>query len=326
MTSQRRKDFYAFGGLTFSVRAAPAIADALQGRFRLLACPPSDSCDFRFDFEIVAGPEEHKIDRPPGKIRPFYETFRGEALYATSEDQLYMNCGESVRVVCNPREGDVLVSIAQPEDQNLWLASHAFFTMPWLELLRRRGFYSLHAAGFRMNGKALLFPGSSGSGKSTLSIALLRAGMEFLGDDTLFLTRTDSDLRVLGFSDEIDVTEETVGLFPELGHLLESSLHPGWPKRPIRSEEVYLQVPLQECSPGVLIFPRVAQVEDSVLCSITKEEAFMELAPNVMLTEIATCKAHFDVLSELVKKSPCYRMETGRDFAAIPKLLEDCCS
>jgi hypothetical protein len=326
MTSQRRTDFYAFGGLTFSVRASPAIADALNGRFRLLACSPSDSCDFRFDFEIVAGPGEHKIHRPPGKTRPFYETFRGEALYATSEDQLYMNCGDSVRVVCNPREGNVLVSLAQPEGQNLWLASHAFFTMPWLELLRRRGFYNLHAAGFRVNGKALLFPGSSGSGKSTLSIALLRAGMEFLGDDTLFLTRTGGDLRVLGFSDEIDVTEETIGLFPELAHLLESSLDPGWPKRPIRSEEVFLQMPLQECSPGVLIFPRVAQVEDSVLCSITKEEAFMELAPNVMLTEIGTCKAHFDVLSELVKKSACYRMETGHDFAAIPKLLEDCCS
>ena len=64
-------------------------------------------------------------------------------------------------------------------------------------------------------------------------------------------------------------------------------------------------MPLQECSPGVLIFPRVAQVEDSVLCSITKEEAFMELAPNVMLTEIGACKKlTLMFLSELVKKSP----------------------
>jgi hypothetical protein len=85
-------------------------------------------------------------------------------------------------------------------------------------------------------------------------------------------------------------------------------------------------VPLQECSPGVLIFPRIAQGKVSVLCSITKEEAFMELVPNVMLTEIGTCKAHFNVLSELVKTSTCYRMETGHDFDAIPKLLEDCCS
>jgi len=326
MTSQRRTDFYAFGGLTFSVRTSPAIAAALNGRFRLLACSPSDSCDFRFNFEIVAGPAEHKINRPPGKSRPFYETPLGEALYVVAEDQLYMNCGDRIRVVCTPREGDVLVSVAQPERQNLWLASHAFFTMPWLELLRRRGLYNLHAAGFRVNGKALLFPGTSGSGKSTLSIALLRVGMEFLGDDMLFLTRTSSDLRVLGFSDEIDVTEETVGFFPELAHLLESSLAPGWPKRSVRSEEVFCQMPLQECSPGVLIFPRIAQGKESVLCSITKEEAFMELVPNVMLTEISTCKAHFDVLSELVKTSTCYRMEMGHDFDAIPKLLEDCCS
>lgn len=298
----------------------------MNGRFRLLACSPSNSCDFRFNFEIVAGPEEHKINRPPGKTRPFYETPRGEALYVAGEDQLYMNYGDRIRVVCNPREGDVLVSVAQPEGQNLWLASHAFFTMPWLELLRRRGFYNLHAAGFRVNGKALLFPGPSGSGKSTLSIALLRVGMEFLGDDMLFLTRSGSDLRVWGFSDEIDVTEETVGFFPELAHLLESSPDPEWPKRPVRSEEVFYQMPLQKCSPGVLIFPRIAQVEESVLCSITKEEAFLELVPNVMLTESGTCKAHFDVLSELVKTSTCYRMEMGHDFDAIPKLLEDCCS
>jgi len=33
-----------------------------------------------------------------------------------------------------------------------------------------------------------------------------------------------------------------------------------------------------------------------------------------LLTEANSCRAHLDALSELVTSTPCYRLETGRDF------------
>ena len=84
------------------------------------------------------------------------------------------------------------------------------FTLPFIETMKRRGLYNLHAAGLCKGERALLLPGSSGSGKSTLTLALLRAGWGFISDDMVFLKQGDS--RVLAFPDEIDFTEKTARL------------------------------------------------------------------------------------------------------------------
>ena len=68
----------------------------------------------------------------------------------------------------------------------------------------------------QLDGQGLLFTGASGAGKSTLTVALLRAGFGLLGDDTLFLTQNEEGIRALAFPDEVDVTEQTIGFFPEL--------------------------------------------------------------------------------------------------------------
>jgi hypothetical protein len=51
------------------------------------------------------------------------------------------------------------------------------------------------------------------------------------------------------------------------------------------------------------------------------EEALLELAPNVLLTEMRSSQAHLDALADLVGASACYRLETGRDFAALATSL-----
>ena len=50
-------------------------------------------------------------------------------------------------------------------------------------------------------------------------------------------------------------------------------------------------------------------------------EALLELAPNVLLTEVRSSQAHLDALAELARTCACYRLETGRDFDALPGLL-----
>src|SRR5262245_3573357 len=60
------------------------------------------------------------------------------------------------------------------EDGDLWTLSHPLFTLPLVEMLKRRGLYGLHAGGVCLHGRALLLPGTSGSGKTTLTLALAR--------------------------------------------------------------------------------------------------------------------------------------------------------
>ena len=54
-----------------------------------------------------------------------------------------------------------------------------------------------------------------------------------------------------------------------------------------------------------------------------RDEALLELAPNVLLTEPRSSQAHLDVLAALVRETACYRLETGRDFHVLPTLLRN---
>jgi hypothetical protein len=275
-------------------------------------------------FEIHFGEGGHPFDRPAA-ARPVYDPPAGEVVYDDGADLLYIRYGPRLRVLCEPGRGRSLASAgdtARIPEEDLWALSHPLFTLPLVELLKRRGLYGLHAAGLCLGGRVLLLPGTSGSGKSTLALALARAGFGFLGDDTLFLARRPEGLKILAFPDEVDLTDQSVAFFPELASLLDTGLPAGWRKRQTRAEQAYGAEVVWECEPALLVFPRVAGVAASQLTPMRREEALLELAPNVLLTEPRSSQAHLDALAELVERSECWRLETGTDLEAAVRLLE----
>ncbi|MFP5288248.1 MAG: hypothetical protein ACLGI9_21110 [Thermoanaerobaculia bacterium] len=293
--------------------ASSAVTSRLA-RLPLDGAPPHDLA-----FEYAVG--EHAFSRPEGG-RPVYEPPQGEVVYADADDLLYIETGPRLRVLCEPGPGRIRISARGVEGDDLWLLSHPLFTIPLAESLKRRGLYHLHAGGLARNGRALLLPGTSGAGKSTLTLALVRAGFGFLGDDTQFLARGPKGLRVLAFPDEFDLTEQTVSFFPELASLDAPRLS-GGRKRQLRAEDVYGAEVVWECEPALLVFPRVAGTRESALEPLGKAEALLELVPNVLLTEPRSSQAHLDALSELVARSDCYRLATGTDLDGAVRLLED---
>jgi hypothetical protein len=297
-------------------------AAALHARLARLATGDSRPSDLTFEIHTAGDDREHDLARPAAP-RPVYDPPLGEVVYDDGGDLLYIEHGPRLRVLAEPRTGRVRVSTRGAEESDLWLVSHPLFTLPLAELLKRRGLYSLHAAGLCLDGRALVLPGTSGSGKTTLALALVRAGFGLLGDDTLFLARRPEGLRLLAFPDEFDLTDQTVGFFPELAPLLEEASRPGWRKRQLRAEDFYGVEVVWECAPGVLVFPRVSGRTDSVLHPIGPGEALLELVPNVLLTEAGSSQAHLDALAELARASRCYRLETGTDLDGAVRLLRD---
>jgi hypothetical protein len=314
---------YTFHGLRINISGDAVVSASIHSRLKQFATNGHEASDLTFEFYAVPDGKRHSVDQPTGRVRPVYEFPCGEVLYVAAQDQLYLNYEDRVRVLCDLVRGHAQVSLLQPEVDNLWLASHLMFTVPLIESLKRHGRYSLHAAGLCIDGQGLLVAGASGSGKSTLTVALLRAGFGFLGDDMIFLSPGQDGLRALAFPDEIDLTDETARLFPELHYLLRSPKNHGWRKRQVRAEEVYEVNTIWECKPAVIVFPSIANAEKSVLKPIDRGEALLELVPNILLTEVRSSQAHLNVLGQLVKESECYRLEAGRDFDALPILLRD---
>jgi hypothetical protein len=267
-----------------------------------------------FDFESVSNSKVHRIGKPSGRGKPFYQLEGGEASYFEAEDLLYLCYGERVRALCNPDSGVAYFSVLEPEIENLWLATHLLFTICLVEILKRRGLYSLHAGGFSENGKCLLIPGTSGAGKSTLTVASLRANFDYMSDDMVFLIGQPQGFRVLAFPEEVDVSEQTAAFFPELSFLMSAPKRCGWRKRQIHPIQVYGAKVAPEARPAAVVIPRIAESETSVVTRMDPDEALLEMVPNVLLTETNSCRAHLDTLRGLVASTPCYRLETGRDF------------
>lgn len=312
---------YSVHGLHLLVTGWQDAVEALHGRLARLPQGLLDNLvpDLTFEIEAVAGAGFER----PERSRPVYDPPDGEVLYDDERDLLYIELGAGLRALCEPGRGRArLVSLGGEED-DLWTLSHPLFTLPFVELLKRRGLYHVHAAGLSWHGRGLVLPGTSGSGKSTLAVALARAGFGFLGDDALFLAKRPGGVRILAFPDEVDLTDQTVAFFPELAPLLDSPPRSGWRKRQIRAEETYGAEVVWECEPALLVFPRVAGREESELIPIGEDEALFELAPNVLLTEPASSQAHLDALAELAMASRCYRLQTGRNLDGAVRMLRD---
>jgi hypothetical protein len=313
----RTTQVYAFHGLRIGCTSGSAVAQALHSRLGRFPASAEGVCDLVFEYRTETPGDTPSTPAAPSSCRPVYDSDIGEVLYDEETDRMYVSCLDRMRVECDPAGGKTTVAISGAVDEHLWLLSHPLFTLPLIESLKRRGLFSLHAAGVAVDGKVILFPGSSGSGKSTLALALLREGFAFLGDDMLFLSPRNDALTALAFPEAIDLTDDTARLFPELQDVFRGPRPIGWPKRQLRAEERY-GVPIAWSGrPALLVFPRVSRDGRSSLERMDASDALLELAPNILLTEPKAAQAHLDALAGLVSMCGCYRLETGLDFARL---------
>jgi len=311
-------------GLSLGVRGLPGTAPALAAIAARLARLPAGGppgSDLLFELTADDGKGDAWPERP-AHGRPVYDPPGGEVLYSDALDLLYIRLGDRLAALSEPARGRTRIAVRELRDEDVWPLSHPLFTLPLAELAKRRGLFSLHAAGLALGGRALVLPGTSGAGKSTLAVALARAGFGFLGDDTLFLSfQPKGGLRLLAFPDEVDLTAESAVFFPDLAPHLTSLGHDGWKQRQLQAERLAGARLVWACAPGALVFPRVSGRTESRLIPMERDAALLELAPNVLLTEPRSSQAHFDALAALAATSDCYRLETGRDLPAAARLL-----
>jgi hypothetical protein len=318
---QRRT--YSFHGLDLKVSCSPAIGESLDNRFRLLPSGQEHRESISVDFQSVLDQSQHRVEKPQGQGRSFYDLPSGESLYFSAADQLYLSFGQGVRALCSPGSGCASFSIIESVPVNLFMASHLMLTILLVEMLKRRGCFSMHAAGFSKSGKAVLIPGTSGAGKSTLAITLLRGGFGYLSDDMVFLRRRADGLEVLGFPEDVDVSDSTINFFSELDFLRSVPKAFAWGKSQVRADQVYGAETVLAARPGAIVFPKISAKDQSDIRPMDPDEALLEMVSNVLLTEGHSCQSHLDILSELVRQTPCYRLATGRDFDRLPVLLSE---
>jgi hypothetical protein len=300
----------------------PSVAELVDARLRCLRAEATRPADVVVE---VRGPgcDRSWPPEPEGVGRPIYDAPSGPIDYFDGSDQLFVDYEERARLLCTPAEGLIQMSINGSGLADEVLATHPLLTIALVETMKRFERFPLHAAGLALAGKGVLIPGASGSGKSTTSVTLVRAGFDFLSDDTVFLTSSPDGIWVAGFPDEVDVTDHTVARIPELGHLAGTPLLPGREKYGFRVEDVFGVTPLTGCRPAVLLAPQVVDGPGSELEPLAPSEALMALLPNVLLTDPVASQAHLDMLATLVESVPCLRFRVGSDLDAAAACVTD---
>jgi hypothetical protein len=205
-----------------------------------------------------------------------------------------------------------------------WLVGHAILQPLLVEALAARGLYALHAAALSRDGRVAIFPAESGSGKTTLSLALVRGGFRLLSDDAPFLRRVGGGIEVCAFADRVNVTAQTCAFFPELrAHWEAGTPNPHRGKVPIDIAAVYDDSVTSSGTPYAVIFPSHSKREETIIEPLGKTEALLRLLPSMLAGSTREMRqARFSLASDLIGQLPCYQMDTGMDFAAIPHIVE----
>jgi hypothetical protein len=314
---------YAVHGIVTRVYADDhLLALAIQDFLRPFRGQPQEKADIEFylltkepGFELDAGGHG-------GNMELLYDW---NVLRYSREGQLrYQEVPGAGSVIADPEAGLVVAFVENDMAACAWSVAHVIFYPMWAQMLKIRGVFPIHAAGLQRNGKGILFPGKSGCGKSTLSLKLLRQGYKLLGDDTVFVRRSEKGVDMLFFPEEVDVCSETVDLFPRLA-LARNLTEDRWqPKARVNLNEVGSDAVVESSATDVLVFPVIAEDGKTRYERVAPTEALAELILYAFLfMDPRTSKENFALLASLVQSVKCYRLHMGIDGAELAGAVDE---
>lgn len=161
-----------------------------------------------------------------------------------------------------------------------------------------------HAGGVEIGGRTVLLPSMSGAGKSTLTCALVVRGAGYLSDEMIGVT---AGCRALPFPKAITLADAAAALFPDVPSVVAGGEH-------------HLLVPAATGHGRVdlIVSPRYEPGRDRCLVErLTERDALQLLLENSM-DFAATGGAGFEIIGELCKSAPVYKIVYGS--------LEDACN
>ncbi|MCS3678741.1 hypothetical protein GGP72_002966 [Salinibacter ruber] len=315
-------DYQLHGLRLHAAGGTPAVRKRLRRILRHKGAKATEadaSADIRLAFHVHAS-----LKAPPDTARHVGTSARcGIEVWDAPEQMVLAH--KSATAVVDPAggraEGQVCPALLErPEREERDPLFHLVVLSLGL-LLRRRGWFPLHAATLAREGRGVLLPGRSGQGKTTIALSLLRHGWAALSDDTVLLRATGNGVRAHAFRRPLCVDPGAANYFPELEG-------PDWPaslsdasKWQVDVDRLYPGQSDSTCTPRLLVLPTIADAPTSRI-----EPIGAKLALEQLLTQSAfflssrpdVADRHLSVLRRLVDQTQTHRLHAGRDVLNEP--------
>ena len=225
-------------------------------------------------------------------------------------------------------EGDAFILIDPQNNWAFWTCANAAHLPEW-ELaapfrllfqhwLKLKNYFLVHAGAVAIGNKAALFAGAGGAGKSTTSLACLNAGFQYLGDD--FVAIEPNLLLVQSISTAAKVNSEILDQLP--------GLQPHFSTKILEKECMFTieaipdQVLINSSLSAIIVVGRNSGNTTSRYQKIDSVTAFKALMPSTIAL-LHDGNETIAVISELVKKMPCFLLFAGTDLNLVAETVRE---
>jgi len=259
---------------------------------------------------------------PPGA--PFFEEQAGAGLplsaYRPDEGQILLSLpdGSQIRLAPEQPAATIRTTAAVLRAGRL----EDLTTIALAPLLRRQGYYMVHAFAAARAGGALLLVGGSGRGKTSTGLNLVTHGWRYLGNDVTLLQAREGRVYALPSPGGVNVSRDSVTLLPQLASLVrDHAPHPADGKYHLPATVVTGgtagPLPVQ-----IICFPEVQDTATSRLLPLSRAEALAYLMiDSVDHWDREALAGHINLLQQVTEQARCHRLILGRDVGALPALL-----
>ncbi len=192
-------------------------------------------------------------------------------------------------------------------------------------LLRRRGYFLLHAAGVCSHDQAVIFVGQSHSGKTTTALNLVLNGWELLSNDVILVREVTGKMMAYPVPDVVTFRPKTLTLLPQLP--VEKIGQQFVPNIPIADNIMPAsQLVTQWSAPvpiGALCFTQIGDRPKTLIKTLRRAIALsIILQESADMWDSETVIEQTDLLTQLCMSIPCYRVALGTDLADHPSHFE----
>jgi hypothetical protein len=177
-----------------------------------------------------------------------------------------------------------------------------------------------HAAAVGFDGQGVLLAGRGGSGKSTTAISCVDAGMEYVGDDYVLLTRAPTPTAHSLYHSAKIHTAFLRRALPHWQRRVAAEIGPEHKSLAFLHESVPHQV-RDRLAIRAVIQPKVGAEFKSVLLPQASSLGLLAVAPSTMYQLPEARQETLSFLADWLRDVPTSRLKLGRDLASAPDAL-----
>jgi hypothetical protein len=187
-------------------------------------------------------------------------------------------------------------------------------------LLRRRGFFLIHAFAAVKDERSLLLVGESGSGKTTTGLSLIAHGWQYLANDVVLLREREGLVQVWPTPGGISLDRESFALLPHLPQLADiDPEHMGKHSFPAAALIEGWAAPATATH---ILFPKVTENASTGLQRQSRSVTLARLMEgSVDRWDVLCLNSHLRFLELLSRQTQAYDLHLGKDLGQLSDVL-----